>query len=545
MFEPEGGEDRTTRQGATTLTHSIRSQTSGLVPLPEERVPVKTTEVGKSGRDRPSTGFSTGSDCASVHCNCGKHAGCGLKNRRIGPEHPGVIADTIRQPEVDATPGECGFAYNQTRNDRQQPSAVHGNAHCLYVIRRDCEGIRCPAVCRPTLNTLCLRTGPSARRDTHGTGRSSLSDPGCPVPADRVGRPCLLREVYPMNMHPILSAPSGTLSPVVAGAGSRLFRRCSMVLGAAMLSQSVQAQVDCASWDTLELPKDVEVSDVKRCLDAGADPNVRNAEAFTPLHVAAFGNTDPVLIRLLLQAGADPNAGNVYGVTPLHTAVVSNQNPVATALLLDAGADPNAHSVIMRTPLDISIASNTNPAIIVLLLDAGADPDAPGVFSATPLHVAASDNTNPETISLLLDAGAELDARTEYGATPLHNAASRNTNPDVIARLLDAGADPNARGILDLTPLHAAASDNTNPDIAALLLGSGADPNARDGEGNSPLHFAARSNRNPDVMTLLLEAGADPSARNAQGKTPYELARQFNARIGDTEAWQRLLEGSL
>ena len=50
-------------------------------------------------------------------------------------------------------------------------------------------------------------------------------------------------------------------------------------------------------------------------LKAGADPNARTANNWTPLHgVAKWGR--PETIRVLLDSGADPAAVNDMGETP-------------------------------------------------------------------------------------------------------------------------------------------------------------------------------------------------------------------------------------
>jgi ankyrin repeat protein len=58
-------------------------------------------------------------------------------------------------------------------------------------------------------------------------------------------------------------------------------------------------------------------ADVARLLlDAGADPNARQASGWTPLHSAAH-NGDLELVELLLARGADPAAANDDGMTVL------------------------------------------------------------------------------------------------------------------------------------------------------------------------------------------------------------------------------------
>lgn len=82
------------------------------------------------------------------------------------------------------------------------------------------------------------------------------------------------------------------------------------------------------------------VADVTALLKAGADPNVRTEDGWTPLHEAASQSDNPAVITALLEAGANPNAQNRLLYTPLHHAALSNDNPAAIIeALVKAGAD--------------------------------------------------------------------------------------------------------------------------------------------------------------------------------------------------------------
>ena len=157
--------------------------------------------------------------------------------------------------------------------------------------------------------------------------------------------------------------------------------------------------------------------DVTRCLDAGANPNSRTEEGWTPLHLAAAFSDTATVIVALMKAGADLHARNEFGYTPLHWAAI-----------------------------------NSNLEVTLTLLEAGADVDARDDERATPLHIAAALNKNGQIIAALLEGGSDPNARTEYGETPLHAAAMVNENPAVIVALLDGGADPIAQDDDDETP---------------------------------------------------------------------------------------------
>ena len=166
------------------------------------------------------------------------------------------------------------------------------------------------------------------------------------------------------------------------------------------------AQVDCADWGSLAFFKVAEISDVTRCLQAGANPNV------LPL-AAMRGNAGAV--RVLLGAGANLEA-RTGGLTPLHLAASSGGTEAVTALL-EAGANLEARWT---------------------------------GTSQTPLHLAVLVGA-AEVVTALLGAGANLEARDESGNTPLHLAALDGTAEAVMA-LLGAGADPKVRNNSDELP---------------------------------------------------------------------------------------------
>jgi ankyrin repeat protein len=153
------------------------------------------------------------------------------------------------------------------------------------------------------------------------------------------------------------------------------------------------------------------------------------------LHAARVG--DLASARILVDAGADPNDKDARGVTALSLA---------------------AWAVGVRTLREQGLSDDALE-LVAFLLEQGADPSAPtGEFDA--LHVAIMDQ-HEEMVSLLLEHGADVNAPLRgwtptsrgpirgyrnfpyplVGASPLWLAARYGT-PAIMRRLEDHGADP-------------------------------------------------------------------------------------------------------
>ncbi len=175
-----------------------------------------------------------------------------------------------------------------------------------------------------------------------------------------------------------------------------------------------------------------------------ASSSATASAASLELHVAARNDHAGVVMSLLL-AGVDPNVRDAQRNTALHVAVREDSGKAVEALLKSPGVDVNAINQAGETPLMLA-AIRGQLDLVKQLVQRGALVNDAG-WSA--LHYAAA-GPNEHVVRFLLGRGADIDARSPNGTTPLMMAAGYGglSGADI---LIEAGADASLRNDHQMT----------------------------------------------------------------------------------------------
>jgi ankyrin repeat protein len=222
-----------------------------------------------------------------------------------------------------------------------------------------------------------------------------------------------------------------------------------------------------------------------------------------PLTVAVL-KRDLTRLRQLLDAGADPNQKDEQGFTPWMWAINFEENDALALLLAKISAIPASDASGPGRGKLTMAASLNNMVAVRALLGKGVPPDSPAIDGATPLLVAAASGYT-DLMKILLAAGAKPNTPDQHGDTPLM-AAVRIGSTAAVKLLLAARVDPNSKDRMGRTALHWAARSG-RVDMVSMLLDAGVAIDVVDKTGRTAMAYA-REKAHAAIEDVLQKKGA-------------------------------------
>jgi ankyrin repeat protein len=237
------------------------------------------------------------------------------------------------------------------------------------------------------------------------------------------------------------------------------------------------------------------------------DPYTHETPLIAQVQLGEYEN-----VKRLLQAGADPNAATAGGERALLIAAKEGREDLVE-LLAGFKAEVNVRYAEKNTVLHWA-SKVGHHAAVQALLKAGADTEAKdSVIEWTSLHY-ASYSGHLAVVQALVKAGADIEAKENGGETSLHKASARG-HPEVVQTLMEGGADVAAKTNRGETALDVAekyCQDEVKMEEVKTVF------------ARHSLLMAARVGTAEFVAEHIAREGTDLAARDKRGMTALTLA---------------------
>ncbi|KAF5597987.1 ankyrin 1 [Fusarium pseudoanthophilum] len=293
--------------------------------------------------------------------------------------------------------------------------------------------------------------------------------------------------------------------------------------------------------------RDLQLADLKRLVNAGADVDIGKGERPTPLQV--YADCDFEKVKYIVKRGANVNSLSPHHGSPLHQACRAGQFDIIK-FLIENGANVNATEDFLGTPLQalflaqspLDALEHENMARYLLSGHESAHADVTvkaGVWGYA-INSAAFGSLPPVINLILNQEHATVNVADDMGRMPIHLAACNGlANFEAV---LERGGDIYAKDKQGRTPLHWAAQTGKLQVVKKIisLMGDKLDIDVPDIDGWTPLCWAPRNgltllkpenagepSLSADVVRLLIEHGAKTGVIVKQGEdtwTPVSIA---------------------
>ena len=215
---------------------------------------------------------------------------------------------------------------------------------------------------------------------------------------------------------------------------------------------------------------------------------------------------DVIAVQEALDAGADPNAKNAQGLSALEVATLGGHSAIVEILLAKLpvlGVGETKPESAQFASLQLA-ATEGDIATTQALIDRGVDINVQDPHSdGTSLFLAVQQGQGG-TVKMLLENGANPEIKGPRGYPPLVEAAA-NGKFGIAELLLQHHANPNTtEDINQWTALMMAAARADAP-LVELLVNHGADVNVADKKGDTAIDIAYQSNDEDTIAAIEAE----------------------------------------
>lgn len=236
-------------------------------------------------------------------------------------------------------------------------------------------------------------------------------------------------------------------------------------------------------------------------LNANPNVNIQNRFGKTPLHEAvSFGHVSTV--KRLLEAGADPNIKDCKGKNSLFT-IFDCMTPEIMSdiarLLVKYGADVNSLNGYKVMLLNRAIEGWCSPELLKTLIELGADYK----------KIEENDNLHTTPIHLMFNAYKRFEHKCN------RNAIKR------FKVLVEAGENIDHESSSKSTVLSRACRLEDN-DLALALIKLGADPLHKDSDGKTPMDYAKPPLAEKIKALIMAETAISQADKRESDNNSYE-----------------------